>query len=163
MNRAGVSVDDRRPVRAALDRAAETEAPAMAIELPDGTVVTGKTTKLLGASAAALLNALKVLGKINDDIHLIPPVIIEPLSRLKTENLGGHNPRLHADEILIALAISATTNPLAAMAMKQLEKLRGAEAHATVILSAVDSSTYRKLGINLTMEPEYQTKKLFHK
>jgi len=163
MNRVGVSTDDRRAVKAALDRAAETDGPTMAIELPDGKIVTGKTTTLLGASAAALLNALKVLGNINNDIHLIPPVIIEPLSRLKTENLGGHNPRLHADEILIALAISATTNPLAAMAMKQLKKLRGAEAHSSVILSAVDSATYRKLGINLTMEPEHQTKKLFHK
>ncbi len=162
MNRVGVSTDDRKPVKAALERAEQTDSPAMAIELQSGEMVTGKTTKLLGASAAALLNALKVLGGINDDIHLIPPVIIEPLSKLKTEHLGGHNPRLHADEILIALAISATTNPLAQIAMKQLEKLRGAEAHASVILSQVDSATYRKLGINLTMEPQYQTKKLYH-
>ena len=162
MNRAGVTTEYRKCVESALARAEETDGPAVAIELEDGTIVTGKTTKLLGASAAALLNALKVLGGINDDIHLIPPVVIEPLSRLKTETLGGHNPRLHADEILIALAISATTNPLAALAMKQFEKLRGAEAHSTVIVSGVDSATYRKLGINLTMEPEYQTKKLFH-
>ncbi len=162
MNRGGITTDYRRPVRVALDKAEATGGPAVAIELPDGKIVTGKTTSLLGASAAALLNALKVLGDIHDDIHLIPPVVIEPLSRLKTENLGGHNPRLHADEILIALAISATTNPLAALAMKQLGKLRGAEAHATVIVSSVDSNTYKKLGINLTTEPEYQTKKLYH-
>ncbi len=162
MNRAGVTTEYRRPVKAALDRAEETDGPAMAIELPDGNIVTGKTTELLGASAAALLNALKALGGIRDEIHLLPPVVIEPLSRLKTENLGGHNPRLHADEILIALAISASTNPVAELAMQQLEKLRGSEAHATVILSGVDSSTYRKLGINLTMEAKHQTKKLYH-
>ena len=162
MNRAGVTTEYRRTVKAALDKEEETSGPAVAIELPDGQIVTGKTSELLGASAAALLNALKVLGDINDEIHLLPPVVIEPLSRLKTETLGGHNPRLHADEILIALAISATTNPVAALAMKQLKKLRGAEAHATVIVSGVDSTTYRKLGINLTMEPKHQTKKLFH-
>ena len=100
MNRAGVTTEYRRTVKAALDRAEETDGPAMAIELPDGNIVTGKTTELLGASAAALLNALKALGGIRDEIHLLPPVVIEPLSRLKTENLGGHNPRLHADEIL---------------------------------------------------------------
>ncbi|MCI9449384.1 MAG: DUF1846 domain-containing protein [Clostridiales bacterium] len=162
MNRAGITTEYRRVVKSALDRAAETEGPAVAIELSDGVIVNGRTTPLLGASAAALLNALKILGGINDEIHLIPPVVIEPLRELKTKTLGGHNPRLHADEILIALAISATTNPAAALAMKQLEKLRGAEAHATVIVSDVDSSIYRKLGISLTMEPEYQTKKLFH-
>ena len=156
------STEYRRVVKSALDRAAETEGPAVAIELSDGVIVNGRTTPLLGASAAALLNALKILGGINDEIHLIPPVVIEPLRELKTKTLGGHDPRLHADEILIALAISATTNPAAALAMKQLEKLRGAEAHATVIVSDVDSSIYRKLGISLTMEPEYQTKKLFH-
>ena len=162
MNRADVTTEYRRPVAPALARAEETGGPAVAIELPDGRIVTGKTTKLLGASAAALLNALKVLGDINDELHLLPPVVIEPLSRLKTHQLGGHNPRLHADEILIALSISATTNPLAARAMKQLEGLRGSEAHSTVIVSGVDSGIYRKLGINLTMEPEYQTKKLYH-
>ena len=162
MNRAGITTDYRRTVRAALDRAEETDGPAVAIELADGRIVTGKTTTLLGASAAALLNALKVLGGINDEIHLLPPAVLEPLCHLKTEVLGGHNPRLHADEILSALTLSAATNPAADLAMKQLPKLRGAEAHGTVIAAAVDAALYRKLGINLTTEPKYQTKKLFH-
>ena len=132
------------------------------IELGDGRIVTGKTTPLLGASAAALLNALKVLGGINDAIHLLPPAVIEPICHLKTEVLGGHNPRLHADEILIALTMSAATNPAAALAMEQLSKLKNTEAHASVIVSTVDSALYRKLGIRLTTEPKYQTKKLYH-
>ena len=163
MNRAGINTSDRQAVAAALSKAEETEAPAVAIELPDGRIVTGKTSELLGSSAAALLNALKELAGIRDRIHLIPPVVIEPLCRLKTESLGGHNPRLHADEILIALALSAATNTIASLAMEQLPKLRGSEAHSTVIVSNVDSVTYRKLGINMTTEPEYQTKKLFHR
>ena len=136
--------------------------PAAAIELPDGRVVSGKTSALLGASAAALLNALKVLGGIQKDIHLISPIIIEPIQNLKTKHLGNHNPRLHTDEILVALSICAATNPTAELAMAQLPKLRGCEAHSTVILSQVDSTTFRKLGVNLTCEPKYQTKKLFH-
>ena len=163
MNKVGVSTADRPVVKAALDKARDTNGPAVAIELPDGQLVTGKTSLLLGASASALLNALKVFGGINDELHLIPPVVIEPLSRLKTQELGGHNPRLHADEVLIALAISATTNPAAALAMKQVDKLRGCEAHSTVMVTAVDSGIYRKLGLNLTQEPVYQSKKLFHR
>ena len=163
MNRTGVSSDERPVIKAALEKAKATDGPAVAIELGDGRIVTGKTSLLLGASAAAILNALKVLGGLNDEIHLIPPVVIEPLSKLKTEKLGGHNPRLHADEVLIALAISATTNPAAAHAMRQLDKLRGCEAHSSVIVTGVDSGIFRKLGINLTQEPVYQTKKLFHR
>ena len=131
--------------------------------LPDGEIVTGKTTKLLGASAAVLLNALKRLGGIQKDMHLISPIVIEPIQDLKVNHLGNHNPRLHMDEVLIALSISAATNPTAEVAMRQLDKLRGCEAHSTVILSGVDSSTFRKLGINVTCEPKYQTKKLYHK
>ncbi len=163
MNQAGIDTTYRSVVQASNKKAAETGGPATAIELPDGSVVTGKTSSLLGASAAALLNALKKLGGINDEFLLIPPVVVEPVQHLKTESLGNHNPRLHADEILIALAISATTNPMAALAMEQLPKLRGCEAHTSVIVSNVDSDTYRKLGINLTCEPIYQTKKLYHK
>ena len=110
-----------------------------------------------------VLNALKVLGKIDHDIFLISPSIIEPIQKLKTENLGNNNPRLHVDEILIALAISATTNPLSHTALKQLPKLRDAQAHSSVILSDVDLNIFRKLGIHLTCEPVYQTKKLYHK
>ena len=163
MNQASVSVDDRRSVKAALQKAEETGAPAAAIELPDGSIVTGRTTSLLGASAAALLNALKALGGIHDDIHLISRIIIEPIQALKTGILGNHNPRLHADEVLIALAVSAATNPTAERALKQTEKLAGCEIHSTVILSEVDRNVFRKLKMNLTCEPKYQTKKLFHK
>ena len=163
MSRAGVSADDRPVVAAALRRAAATEMPAAAIELPDGTVITGKTSSLLGASAAALLNALKALGGIDHRIPLIAPNVIEPIQNLKTHHLGNHNPRLHTDEVLIALSICATLNPVAGLALSQLSKLRDCEAHSTVILSSVDETTFRKLGVRLTCEPRYQTKKLFHK
>lgn len=163
MNKVGVGTADRPVVKAALDKAHDTNGPAVAIELPDGRIVTGKTSLLLGASASALLNALKALGGINDELHLIPPAVIEPVSHLKTEKLGGHNPRLHADEVLVALAISATTNSAAELAMKQLDKLRFCEAHSSVMVTAVDSGIYRKLGLNLTQEPVYQSKKLFHR
>ena len=163
MSRAGVTVDDRPVVAAALRRAEDTEMPAAAIELPDGRVVTGKTSSLLGASAAALLNALKALGGIDHKILLISPNVIEPIQNLKTHHLGNHNPRLHTDEVLIALSICATLNPVAGQALQQLSKLRDCEAHSTVILSSVDESTFRKLGVRLTCEPRYQTKKLFHK
>ena len=163
MNQAGIDTSFRTVVAHSLDKAAETGNPATAIELPDGTIVTGKTSSLLGASAAALLNALKKLGGINDEFLLIPPVVVEPVQTLKTRVLGNRNPRLHADEILIALAISATTNPMAALAMEQIPKLQGCEAHTSVIVSNVDKDIYRKLGINLTCEPIYQTKKLYHK
>lgn len=111
MNQAGVSTADRPVVKAAIDRAESTGMPAAAIQLPDGQIVTGKTSNLLGCSAALLLNALKVLGGIHHDIHLISPIVIEPIQQLKTKDLGGHNPRLHTDEILIALSISAATQP----------------------------------------------------
>lgn len=163
MNQAGIDTDYRKVVQAAIDKSEATEGPAAALELPDGTIVTGKTSPLLGASAALLLNALKKLGGMRKEVYLLPPIIIEPIQRLKTEVLGNHNPRLHSDEILIALSISATTNPMAELALKQLPKLRGCEAHSTVILSTVDSDTYRKLGVNITCEPKYQTKKLYHK
>jgi uncharacterized protein (UPF0371 family) len=156
-------IQDRPCVDKALAVAERTNAPAVAIELPDGTIVTGKTSSLLGPSSAALLNALKKLGGINDELLILPQVVMEPLQSLKINNLGNHNPRLHADEILIALAISATTNPMAAIAMEQLPKLRGCQAHISVIPSSVDSTVYRKLGLNLTCEPVYATKKLYHK
>ena len=163
MNQAGVSPSDRPVVKAAIDRAESTGMPAAAIQLPDGQIVTGKTSNLLGCSAALLLNALKVLGGIHHDIHLISPIVIEPIQQLKTQDLGGHNPRLHTDEILIALSISAATNPTAELAMNQLPRSRGCEAHSSVILSQVDDSTFKKLGVHLTCEPTYQTKKLYHK
>jgi UPF0371 protein ANACOL_00857 len=163
MNQAGITEADRPVIAAALAKAEETGQPAASMQLPDGRCITGKTSALLGASAALLLNALKALGNIQDDIHLISPIIIEPIQDLKINHLGNHNPRLHTDEILIALSICAATNPTAALAMQQLPKLRGLEAHSTVILSGVDSTTFKKLGVNLTCEPQYQTKKLYHK
>ena len=163
MSKVGVDTSFRHVVKPALDKAEETGEPAAAIELNDGTIVTGKTSKLMGASAAALLNALKKLGGIDDSMLLLPLVVMEPLQKLKVENLGNNNPRLHSDEILIALAISATTNPVAALAMEQLPKLKGCQAHVSVMLSNVDKNIYNKLGINLTSEPVYATKKLYHK
>lgn len=163
MSKVGVDTSYRHVVRAALDKAEATGEPAAAIELSDGSIVTGKTSKLMGASAAALLNALKKLGGIDDAMLLLPLVVMEPLQKLKVENLGNNNPRLHSDEILIALAISATTNPVAALAMEQLPKLKCCQAHVTVMLSNVDKNIYNKLGINLTSEPVYATKKLYHK
>ncbi|WP_343209166.1 DUF1846 domain-containing protein [Anaerolentibacter hominis] len=163
MNQAGVTTTDRAVVEPALKRAEATGMPAAALQLENGEIITGKTSSLLGASAAVLLNALKALGGIQHGIPLISPIVIEPIQNLKLKHLGNHNPRLHTDEILIALSICAATNPTAELALKQLPKLRGCEAHSSVILSQVDESTFRKLGINLTCEPKYQTKKLYHK
>ena len=155
--------EERRCVKAANDKSELTGAPAVAIELNDGRIVTGKTTPLLGASSAALLNALKAIAGVDKDTDVISPEILEPIQRLKVENLGNHNPRLHTDEVLIALSISAATSPDAAKAFAALPGLRYAEVHSTVILSQVDASTFRKLGVNLSCEPKYQTKKLYHK
>ena len=163
MKQLSISSKDRPVVAAALEKEAETGLPADAIELPDGRIITGKTSSLLGASAALLLNAVKALGGISDSLHLISPIIIEPIQDLKINHLGNNNPRLHTDELLVALSICAATNPTAQLAMQQLQFLRGCEAHSTVILSQVDENVFRKLGINLTCEPKYQTKKLYHK
>ena len=162
MNRLGIAVEDRPCVKSALVRATVTEDPAVAMELPDGELVTGKTSSLLGASSACLLNALKTLGGIPDDTLLISPEIIEPIQKLKIQHMGNQNPRLHTDEVLIALAICAATDPLAARALDELENLAGSEAHASVILSRVDESVLRRLGVNVTCEPRYETQRLFH-
>ena len=156
MKKAGVDVSSRKVVAAALKKAEETGLPAAAMELPDGRIVTGKTSNLLGASAALLLNALKTISNMPDDLHLISPVAIDPIQHLKVEHLGNRNPRLHTDETLIALSISALTNPLAEQAMESLSKLRGCEVHSSVILSAVDEKILKRLGINLTCEPRYK-------
>ncbi len=153
-----------RPVIAAAeDKAEQTGEPAAAIRLPDGTVVTGKTSDLMGAAASALLNALKALAGIHRKTHLISREAIEPIQALKTGHLGSRNPRLHSDEALIALAISTATVPLAARALDSLDKLRDCEAHSSVILTAADSSTYSKLGLRLTCTPRYQGSQLYHK
>mgnify|MGYP000469476081 CR=1 FL=1 len=163
MNSIGLSSADRPVVAAATARAEETGAPAVSIELPDGTIVTGKTSSLLGASSACLMNALKKLAGINKELLLIAPSVIEPIQHLKVEHLGNHNPRLHTDELLIALSICAVTNPLAELAIDQLGRLRGCEAHSSVILSRVDENLFSKIGVNITYEPKYQAKKLYHK
>ena len=163
MKQAGTSTDDRPVVGAALLKAEMTGAPAAAMELPDGQIVTGRTTDLLGASAALLLNALKVLAGIPDEVKLISPEVIDPIQNLKIGSLGSHNPRLHTDEVLIALSVCAASDEKAAKAMEQLPKLKGLEVHTSVILSRVDTNTFRKLGVNLTSEPNYQTKKLYHR
>ena len=155
MKKAGVTPADRKVVAPALARAEETGSPAAAMELPDGRIVTGKTSTLLGASSALLLNALKALGGMPKDLHLISPVALDPIQHLKVDHLGNRNPRLHTDETLIALSISAATNPMAEHAMEQLDKLRGCEVHSSVILSSVDERTFKRLGVNLTCEPRY--------
>ena len=162
LNTAGISFDERPVIAAAVNRAEETGAPAVALQLPDGRVVTGKTSSLLGPASACLLNALKALAGIDKKLLLISPNVIEPIQHLKVEHLGGHNPRLHTDETLEALSICAVTNPMAELAMDQLSALRGCEAHSSVILSRVDENLFQKLGVNVTCEPKYQVKKLFH-
>ena len=156
MRKAGVDISSRKVIAAALDKAAATDKPAAAMELPDGRIVTGKTSSLLGASASLLLNALKALGGIPDELHLISPVVIDPIQHLKVDHLGNRNPRLHTDEVLIAQSICAATNSTAELAMEQLSKLRGCEVHSSVILSAVDEKIFKRLGVNLTCEPRYK-------
>ena len=163
MNQAKISQDSRPIVATAETLAEQTGNPAAAIQLEDGEIITGKTSSLLGASAAALLNALKHLAGLPDELHLLPPLIIEPIQRLKTHGLGNHNPRLHTDEVLIALSISAATNPAADLAIQQLANLKGCEVHSSVILAQVDDGVFHKLGMNLTCSPVHQTKKLYHK
>ena len=163
MNQLGVKAEDLPVVPAARQRAEETGAPAVAMEMPNGTLITGKTSSLLGASSACLLNALKYLGGIPNGVTLIAPSIIEPIQHLKVEHMGNHNPRLHTDEVLIALSICAVTDPNAEKAMEQLAALAGGEVHSTVILSNVDANVFQRLGMYLTCEPHYQTKKLYHK
>ncbi len=164
MQKLSASVDrDRKCVIAALNKAEETGAPAVAIELDDGRIVTGKTSSLLGASSAALLNAIKAVAGIPDGMDVISPEVIEPIQKLKTAYLGNHNPRLHTDEVLVALSVSAVNNPCAKMAFEAIPKLKYAEVHSTVILSQIDAATFRKLGMNISCEPQYQTKKLFHR
>ncbi len=155
--------EERRVVVGKAREVAElTGKPAACIELPDGTLVTGKTTDLFGPSSAVLLNALKALGGIADEIKLLSPQVLRTIQALKTEYLSSKNPRLHTDEMLIALAFSAATDPNAMHAMKQLGRLADCEIHTTVILSSVDDGVFRKLHMNLTSDPVYEKKTLFH-
>ncbi len=156
MKKVGLSRRDRRVVAPALERAQETGKPAAAMELPDGQIITGKTSDLLGASSALLLNALKILAGIPDEVHLISPKVIDPIQHLKVDHLGNRNPRLHTDEVLIALSICAATDPMAEKAMEQISALRGCQVHSSVILSAVDEKTFKRLGVQLTCQPQFK-------
>ena len=163
MKRCGISPTDRPVVTAAINKAEETENPAVAMEMPDGTIVTGKTSDLLGASSACLLNALKYLAGIDKEVEFIGRELIEPIQHLKVDHMGNHNPRLHTDETLIALAICAATDERAARAMDMLNYLDGCDAHSSVILAKVDENLFRRLGVNISFEPVYQTRKLYHR
>ena len=164
MQQAGVTPEIRPVVAAANQMAEETGEPAMAIQLPDDTMVIGKTSELMGPSAAALLNALKALGNLGGHgVHLIAQSAIEPIQTVKVKYLGSNNPRLHSDEVLIALASSANADPRAAQALRALDQLKGCQAHCSVMLPPPDEMTYKKLGIQLTCEPQYQTNKLYHR
>jgi len=161
MNNTGLLPEERPPVKPALKKAKDTGCPCVAIELPDGTIITGKTSSLLGASSAVLLNALKHLAGVEDSVLLISPTEIKPIQKLKVGYLGNENPRLQTEEVLLALAINAATNEMAEMVLKQLTNLRRSEAHSSVILSQIDIAVFRQLGINITCEPIYQNKRLF--
>ena len=163
MQQGGVTPDICPAVAASLEKAETTGAPAGAMVLPDGRVITGKTSGTLGAAAALLLNALKALGGIGDQFELISKQVLEPVCHLKTTYLDHRNPRLHTDEVLLTLAISALTNPLAALAKQQLPGLRGSEAHFSVIISEEDLKIFKRLGVRVSCEPKYETKKLYHR
>ena len=156
MKKAEITTYDRSVIAPALQKAALTGAPAAAMELPDGRIVTGKTSDLLGASSALLFNALKALAGISDETQLMSPAVLEPIQHLKVDHLGNRNPRLHTDEALVALSICAATDPNAELALDQLGKLRGCEVHSSVILSSVDEKIFKRLGINLTCEPAFK-------
>lgn len=162
MNQAGITINDRKVVKAANEIAMQTGMPGAAIELEDGRIVTGKTGDLLGASAAMLLNALKELAGLPDEMKLISPSALEPIQKLKTEYLGGKNPRLHTDEVLIALSISAGEDENARKAIEQMPKLRGCQVHTSVILSTVDTNSFKRLGIQQTCEARYENQRLYH-
>ena len=163
MQSLGLEPEMRPAVPAARAVAQRTSEPATAIELSDGTVITGKTSALMGASCAAMLNALKHLAGIADQVDLISPTVLAPIQHLKVEHLGNRNPRLHTDEMLIALSMCAVTNPTAELAMEALSRLQDAQVHSTVILSSVDENVFKKLGAQVTYEPVYESQKLYHK
>ena len=153
MNKAGVTTKDRKVVEAALRRAEETGHTAAALELPDGRVITGKTSELMGACSALLIKALKVLADIDRDVLLITPNVIMPIQKLKVNYLGSRNPRLHMEEVLIALSASSESNEVADLALRQLPHLRGSQVHTSRMLSDTDEKTFQKLGVMLTSEP----------
>ncbi len=162
MKQAHITTEDRKVVSAALKRAEETNAPAAAMELNDGRMILGKTSNLLGASAALVLNALKELAGLDHELHVISPEAIEPIQKLKVAYLGSKNPRLHTDEVLIALSMSAASNPAAQKALEQIPELKGCQVHTSVMLSDVDIKIFKKLGIQLTSEAKYEHTTIYH-
>lgn len=162
MNECGITKNDRDVVLKARNKANETGEPAMALELADGRFVTGKTSELFGPSASCIVNAIKVLAGIDDTIDLIDHESVEMIQKLKVNNLNNQNPRLHSDEVLIALAMKEKSNPIVAKAMDCLSMLKGSEAHCTVVIPLEDRNIYRRLGVNVTFDPLYQQKKLYH-
>jgi len=170
MEELNLKQEDRSVVLPARERAAKLReesaknelCPAVAIELDDGTILTGKSSNIMNATAAVLLNAVKHLANISDEIHLISPVILEPIINLKSKTFSSMNPALDSEEILIALSICAATNPMAQVAMQKLALLKGTQAHSTTILSTTDEQTFRKLGIDVTSDPEYSSESLYY-
>ena len=163
MKKAGISIADRPVGYASNIKAEQTGAPAAAMAMPDGKILTGKTSPLLGASSALLLNALKELAGIPDDVDLIPADFIEPIMKMKSDCLGDDSSLLHLNEILTALAVTGVNHSNAEEALQHVTDLKGLEAHSSVILSQVDEMVFKKLGINITCEPHYQSQKLYHK
>ena len=161
INKAGLSITARKSVPACLKAAERSGEPAVAIELPSGKIITGHRSALFGACAAALLNTLKHLAKLDDSLFLLMPAVLEPIKELKTNYLHRSNTRLRAEEVLLTLSIQSRTNPLAELALKQLPKLVGSEAHSSTILSEVDLGTLTRLGIRVTEEPVSYKKKLY--
>lgn len=161
MSQLKIFPNDRKVVMAALEKSEQSDEPAFAIELENGEVIQGRRTELLNAPSSCILNTLKAMGGINDEIPLISPQILEPIIKLKVERLNDNHSRLNLDEVLIALAMSATTNPVSHMALNQLEKLAKLEAHSTVMLSSNDKSVLRKLGLRFTATPKFRDKGLY--
>lgn len=163
MNDIGVTPIDRKVTTIARKKEEATGHPALALELPNGEVVTGKTSELFGPSAAVIINAIKKLAGIGKEVHLIEPEYVTPIQDLKIGHLGSKNPRLHSNEILIALAITAMNKEEARLAMNQLENLKGSEVHSTVTLPEEDQNVFRKLGVHVTYDPVYEQDKLYRK
>lgn len=163
MNQSGITENIFPAISAAMQKEQQTGAPAAALVLPDGRVVTGKTSSTLGAASALLLNALKALGGIEDEVELISDAVLKPICRLKTQYLQHKNPRLHTDEVLLALTVSAQSDPRALLATEQLKNLRGSDAHFSVILSDEDEMLLKRLGINVSCEPKYEYKRLYRR
>jgi len=161
MSSLGLRPTDMVTVSPALEKAKATGLSVGAIELPDGTIVTGKASELMNNTASLVLNSIKVLAGLPDEMLLISPIVLEPIIRMKKDILGSSYPSLKLEEVLQALSISAATNPIAEFALSQLPKLRGCDIHFSDIITQDDASTFRKLGVNFTCEPEFPTKSLY--